>query len=131
MSTETRGVGSRLKGIPISLIALFLLAVSLGLGELAYRFFGSEMLRWFMPYFGVAYATWTYVFFYNGGYRFRERGQRLLLFLGLSALGFLLASMIFSVPEGAGFRLVLPMVLSLPALVELVLNRPILRRTPP
>lgn len=131
MSSETRDVGSRLKGIPISLIALLLLAVTLSLGELAARISGSEMIRWFMPYFGVAYATWTYVFFYDDGYRFSSRSRRVLMFVGLSILGFGLMTWLYPVPAGAEYRLLMPIVLSIPAIIELIRNRPVFRKTPP
>lgn len=131
MSSETRDVGARLRGIPISLIALFLLAVALGLGELLSRFTEGEMLRWFMPYFGVAYATWTYVFFYDDGYRFRSRNQRLLLFVGISIIGFAVMTWLYPVPAGAEYRFLMPVVLSIPGIIELIRNRPVFRKTPP
>lgn len=132
MSTAKEDVGSPdLKGIPVSLISLLLLAASIGAGEVAGRLSGSEATRSYMVYFGVAYATWTYVFFFKGRYRFEVRTQRLLLFLALSIVGFAAAATLFPLPGGVVYRAVTVIVLSLPAVIELALNRPVFRRTPP
>ena len=126
-----QSVSPRLRGTSIGLISILLLAVSIGSAQLIARATGNDRLRSYFVFFGVAFAIWTYVFFYNDGYRFKHRGTRLLLFLGLSALGFLLANMFFPLEKGMAYRLATILVLCLPAVIELVINRPVFRRTPP
>lgn len=119
-----------LRGVRISLISLLLFAASVGLGEVGSRITGSEFLRWFMPYFGVGFSAWTYAFFFNRRYRF-TRAKRLVLFIGLSAIGFGLIQFLFLQQESAFVRLGIVIWFLLPPIAEFILNRPILRRTPP
>lgn len=126
-----QSVSPRVRGTSIGVISILLLAVTVGLAQLIAGISGNERLRSYLVFFGVAFATWTYVFFYSDGYRFKSRTTRLLLFLGLSALGFLLANMFFPLEKGMAYRVATIAVLCLPAVIELVMNRPVFRQTPP
>ncbi len=120
-----------IRRIPIPVFALLLVAISIGLGELGARLQGDEFPRWFSPMFGVAFAVWTYVFYFDGHYRIADRQRRLIMFVALSAIGFALTFLFFPVPEGAGYRATVALILSVPSLVELMLGRPVFRKPPP
>ena len=132
MNNQTVGpFQNSLRGVRSSLFSLLLFAVMIGIGELQTRWTGDTFFRWYMPYFAIAFAVWTYVFFYNGRYRFERRRVRLVLFVALSAIAYGAWLLLFPDSENPLVRILIILILSLPAIIELVLNRPILRKTPP
>lgn len=120
-----------MRAVPVSLFSLLIFAMCVGTGELLARLTGDEFLRWYISYFAIAFSIWTYVFYYDAGYRIQKRSHRLAYFVALSVFGFGLWMLLFPPRENPRVTAPMILVLSLPAIVELLLNRPILRRTPP
>lgn len=122
------GPASRVRA-PI--LALLLVAVSIALGEIVGRITGDVRLRWYLACFGVAFGIWTYAFFYDGGYRIAERSRRALALVVLSVVGYWLVWQLYPTSIPVANRLAMALILSVPAILELIIGRPLLRRTPP
>ena len=120
-----------LGGVRAPILSLLLVVAALAVGEVIGRITGDAGLRWYLATFGVAFGIWTYAFFYDGGYRIPERWRRALTLSVLSVVGFWLVWLLYPTSVSLAKKVGMALILSVPAILELVLGRPVFRRTPP